>query len=66
MISQDYTKEISVASPQRVVPWRYAALLLAVLAIAAWFGVQSLMNHTTLDHSTHESAPPTAAPAPRP
>jgi hypothetical protein len=51
MISQDYTKEISVASPQRIVPWRYAALILAALSIVAWFGVRALMSHTTPDHS---------------
>jgi hypothetical protein len=64
MISQDYTKEIAVASPQHVVPWRYAFIVLAALAVGAWFGVKALMNHSTLDHATHESAP--AAPAPTP
>ena len=66
MINQDYTKEISVASPVRIVPWRYAALILFVLAVAAWFGVRALMNHTTLDHSTQESVPPPAASTPAP
>jgi type VI protein secretion system component VasF len=66
MINQDYTKEISVASPQRIVPWRHAALILAVLAVVAWFGVRALMSHTTLDHSTQESVPPAATPAPAP
>lgn len=60
MISQDYTKEISVASPQRLVPWRYAAILLVALAVVAWFGIRALMNHTTLDHHTSESTPPPA------
>jgi len=64
MISQDYTKEIAVASPQHVVPWRYAFIVLAALAVGASFGVKALMKHTTLDHSTHESAP--AAPAQTP
>ena len=56
MNNHDYTKELSLDSGVKLVPWPQALLILAIFAAAAWFGIRALMAHTTLNHSTSETS----------
>lgn len=55
MNNHDYTKELSLDSGVKLVPWPKALLLLGIFAVVAWFGIHELLAHTTLIHSAPES-----------
>jgi hypothetical protein len=55
MVSKDYTQEIGMHSPQRVVPLRYVLpALVAVLALSVWLGFAK--PETIVDHAAKPSA----------
>ena len=61
MIRRDYTQEVGVSARKNTVPWPFALLILAILALgAAWL----VSNQGKRNAPPPEAAPAPAQPAP--
>jgi hypothetical protein len=46
MVRRDYTQEIGVHAPEKLVAWPYVVVVLAAAAVVGWIGVVTLPSST--------------------
>jgi hypothetical protein len=63
MHRSSYTQEIKVDAGDRVVPWPYVLLLLALLAFGAWQGARALQARVDQRHESERITAAAEAPA---